>query len=287
MPEIAEIAITAEILSKYLKGKMLVSFDFISGRYTKNYQTDYKEFIKALPLKIKCINSRGKFLWFELFDPENKNIIWYIFNTFGLTGGWSFDEPKYARAQLVIKNNYTAYFSDMLGFGTFKFVTDPIILEKKLKELSPDFLKDDDFNLSKIKKYKIPIIKILMDQKKVGSGIGNYLVAEILYRAKISPHRLGNDMSDKDIINLTYWIKYIVKLSYIDNHTGYMKNLEEESNKILRKNYHPDIKLKEKTFKFLVYRKKEDPFGNTVKAEKIVGPSNKKRTSYWVPQIQK
>lgn len=287
MPEIAEVALTAEILEKYLKNKILLSFDFISGRYTKKSPPGYIEFLNDLPLKVKMINSRGKFLWFELFKPSDKNKKWYIWNTFGLTGMWSLVEPKYTRAILTFKNDLVAYFSDMRNFGTFKFSTDKKALENKLKELSPDFLKDDDFDLSKIKKYQVPIVKILMDQKKVGSGLGNYLVAEILYRAKISPHRLGSHLSDDDIENLKYWIKYMVKLSYIDNHIGYMANLEEEANKIKRKNYHPDIKLKDKTFKFLVYRKKTDPYGNKVKAEKIVGSGGNKRTTYWVPAVQK
>ena len=116
---------------------------------------------------------------------------------------------------------------------------------------------------------------------------GNYLVAEILYRAGISPYRSSSQLLDDDIQRLEYWIKYIVKLSYMDNHIGYMVNLEEEQSKIKRKNYHPTIKLKEKTFKFLVYRQKKDHYGNPVHADKIVGPEGKKRTTYWVPAIQK
>lgn len=282
MPEIAEIALTAEILEKYFKNKTLVSFDFVGGRYSKKSPEHFDDFYNALPLKVTGIDSRGKFLWFELTDPKNKKEKWYIWNTFGLTGMWSLFEPEYSKAMLSFKNGRIAYFSDMRNFGTFKFSTDKEELDKKLETLSPDFLRDDDFDLSKIKKFKIPIVKILMDQKKVGSGLGNYLVPEILYRAKISPHRLGTKMSDDDIDNLTYWIKYVVKLSYINNHIGYMVNLEDETNKIEKKNYHPDIKLKEKSFKFLVYRKKEDPNGNKVKAEKIIGS----RTTYWVPDVQ-
>ncbi|XWV26090.1 putative formamidopyrimidine-DNA glycosylase [Tupanvirus soda lake] len=287
MPEIAEIALTSEILEKYLKNKTLLSFDFTSGRFTKKSPVGYDEFVEALPLKVRHISSRGKFLWFELYDPNDKDDIWYIWNTFGLTGMWSFFEPKHTRAVLTLKNDLAVYFSDMRNFGTFRFSKDKTALDKKLDDLSPDFLKDDDFDISGIQKYKIPIVKILMDQTKVGSGLGNYLVAEILYRAKISPHRLGSQLSDDDIDNLTYWIKYVVKLSYIDNHIGYMVNLEEEANKITRKKYHPDIKLKDKTFKFMVYRQKTDPLGNKVKIDKIVGTGDNKRSTYWVPAVQK
>lgn len=289
MPEIAEIALTAEILEKNLKKKKLISFDFVSGRYTKRDPVGYSDFCESLPLTLNRVDSRGKFLWFEFSDSSNN--VWYVWNTFGLTGMWSLanddDTPNYLRAQLIFKGGINANFSDMRNFGTFKFSKNSNELNDKLDSLSPDFLKDDDFNLDNITKYKTPIVKILMDQKKVGSGLGNYLVAEILYRAGISPHRLGSTLTKADIKNLTYWIKYVVKLSYIDNHTGYMINLDKESSKIHRINYHPDIKLADKTFDFLVYRKKTDPDGNPVKAEKIVGTGDNKRTTYWVPKVQK
>lgn len=288
MPEIAEIALTSEILKEHFKNKTLLDFVFVSGRYTKHEPSGFREFIEALPLKIKDINSRGKFMWFELYNPKNKNEDhWYIWNTFGLTGMWSLFEPKHERAILSFKDDEIAYFSDMRNFGTFKFSNDQDALDKKIEELSPDFLKDEDFDLHRIQKYKIPIVKILMDQKKIGSGIGNYLAAEILYRAKISPHRKGNTLTDEEIETLEYWIKYVIKLSYVDNRIGYMVNLEDESQKIKRKKYHPDIKLKEKTFKFLVYQKKEDPYGHKVKRDKIVGTGKNMRTTFWVPVVQK
>lgn len=286
MPEIAEVALTAEILEKYLLGKKLESFDFVGGKYTRTSPVGYDDFIEDLPLTVKEINSRGKFLWFELGNSKN-NCTWYIWNTFGLNGMWSFEEQNYTKAVLTFTNGKTAYFSDMRNFGTFKFSQSLPDLESKLESLSPDFLKDEDFDISKISNIKMPIVKILMDQKKVGSGLGNYLVAEVLYKAKLSPHRLGTELSKSDIDRLTKAIKYIVKLSYVDNHIGYMVELEKEASKIGRINYHPDIKLKNKTFRFKVYRKKTDPLGNKVEAEKIVGSGPNKRTTYWVPAVQK
>ena len=82
MPEIAEVALTAEILEKYLKNKTMLSFDYVSGRYSKKVPDGYNEFIDALPLKVKKINSRGKFLWFEMVNPKDHNDVWYIWNTY-------------------------------------------------------------------------------------------------------------------------------------------------------------------------------------------------------------
>lgn len=282
MPEIAEVALTAEILNDNLKGKKLIAMDFVDGRYARKNPNGFDGFMDNLPLIVDKVDSRGKFLWFELHDPLNKKNIWYIWNTFGLYGMWSFFDPKYKRAVLSFNDDIIVYYSDMLNFGTFKFSQDKTLLDKKLKGLSPDFLKDSDFSLAKIKKYKIPIAKILTDQKKIGSGIGNYLIAEILYRAKISPHRLGNSLTKKELDDLKYWIKYVIKLSYQDNHIGYMVNLNDMLKKHKKRDYHPDIKLNESQFKFLVYRQKKDPLGNDVVVEKM-----NNRSMYWVPQVQK
>lgn len=279
MPEIAEVAITAEILKKYLLDKKLLALNYVSGRYIKKDPSGYKKFIKNIPLTVKNIDSKGKFLWFELLDTDNNS--WYIWNTFGMSGMWSLKEPPYVRAIFSFGNVITAYYSDSRNFGTFKFSNSKEELDKKLSSLGTDFLKDD-FSLKKIKKYKIPIAKLLSDQKKIGSGLGNYLIPEILYRAKISPHRLGTDMSKKDLKKLKYWIKYVVKLAYMDNHIGYMKNLEDETKKLKKHNYHPDIVLDGNTFKFLIYRQKKDPKGNKVKTDKING----ERNTYWVPAVQ-
>jgi formamidopyrimidine-DNA glycosylase len=282
MPEVCEVALTGEILEKYLKGKVLTDIEFVSGRYGpgRTKPVGFEEVHKLLPMKVVKVDTRGKFLWFDLVNDKDQHL--YVWNTFGLTGMWSLYEPKFWRATFTFEKGLTAYFSDMRNFGTFKFSTSKPELDKKLKLLSPDFLKDNDFSLEKITKYKKPIVAVLMDQKAVGSGLGNYLVAEILYRACISPHRLGSSLTEDELDSLKYWIKYMVKLCYIDNHIGYMVNLEKETNQMKRKDYHADIRLGDKEFDFQVYRKKIDPFGNKVKAEEII----KGRTTYWVPSVQ-
>ena len=285
MPEIGEVALTAQILEKYFKNKTLISFDFVSGRYKRNKPKGYTSFNRNLPMKVKAIDSVGKFMWFELVSTKN-NSRWYIWNTFGMTGMWSRSELDFTRAILTFAGNKVAYFSDMRNFATFKFSNDEAELDGKIKKLSPDFLKDD-FNLDSIKKYNIPVVKILMDQNKVGSGLGNHLVAEILYRAKISPYALGSQLSDREIKNLTYWIKYIVKLSYMDDHSKYLAGLQKELKSLRKINYHPDVKLREKRFKFLVYKQDFDPKGHKVKADKIIKTGSEMRTTYWVPAVQK
>jgi formamidopyrimidine-DNA glycosylase len=288
MPEVAEVALSAEILSHYFLNKQLLAVDLISGRYTKilpngtqNKPKGYDEFVQALPLKLTKIDSKGKLLWFEYKNAKGK--MYYVMNTFGLHGLWSTIQPRHLRVAFSFSNNMAAYYGDQINYGTFQFTDNKDILDKKLKSLGPDFLKDDNFTLDKITSYDKPVVELLMDQKKLGSGIGNYLVAEILYRAKISPHRKGSSLKPKEIRDLTYWIKYITKLSYAQNDIGYMVNLAGDVKKLKKKNYHPDIVLDGNDFEFQIYKQKNDPLGNPVKADSII----KGRNTYWVPAIQR
>lgn len=285
MPEVCEVALTAEILSKHLKGKEIINIEFVSGRYGPNRTkpVNFLSFKKKLPMKITRVDSKGKFLWFEL---ENDTDQWTIWNTLGLTGMWSVSKVDAPRLVLTTSDNKKIYYEDARNFGTFKFSSDMKQLIQKLKTLGPDFLKGEKFKMNLIKNKRNAdknIISILMDQKKIGSGIGNYLSVEILYRAKISPLRKCENISDKEIESLEYWIKYLVKLCYESNYTGYMEGLEKEAKKIKRKNYHSDIIIEEDDFEYQVYRRKTDPKGNKVVADKII----KGRTTYWVPNIQK
>jgi formamidopyrimidine-DNA glycosylase len=128
-----------------------------------------------------------------------------------------------------------------------------------------------------------------MEQKKnagLGSGIGNYLVAEILYDSKISPYMKMIDLfnNKNSIKRLEKSIKYIIKLAFITNKTKYFSMCIKKKN---LPNYHPDIIIsKNDKFKFKVYRLKIDPFKNPVIGSKIVGYGNKKRTTYWAPNVQ-
>ena len=305
MPEVCEVCLTAMFLKRKLVNKNIISIDILGGRYSRYPLPGLEIGKKMLPIKVNNIDSKGKFLWFELIDDNNNKL--YIMNTFGLVGKWGFEKIKHSNIKFTIKSKknkiYDLYYSDYRNFGTFKITTNKNILTEKLNMLGPDFLKesftDAEFKnrISQyLKKGRLrsdkKIVVVLMDQKSLGSGLGNYLVPEILYKAKISPHEtIGNIYLNNNKINrLVKAIKYIVKSCYINNNTSYVEHLKQflkKNKKRVKKNnapdYHKSIKIKNKPFKFKVYREKMDPDGNKVIGENII----KGRTTYWVPSIQK
>jgi formamidopyrimidine-DNA glycosylase len=304
MPEVPEIAITVQYLKTKLIGKYITSMKILSGRYTHEKLDNTHIFDTGAkikdPYKIIDIDSKGKFLWFTLKN-SNKKI--FIANTLGMTGLWSFFKDPSSRIKFTVlsKNKkYNLYFIDQRNFGQINIYEDEKDIKNRLDRLAPDILKgglSDGDVLELIEKYlkkkskNTNIVKVLMgDQSAIVSGIGNYLIAEILYDAKINPHRMLSNLSRTEKKRLAHSMRKITKYSYYDNKTGYMLNyirfMENHPTNIDKRifpNYLPDIVANGSSFQFNVYGKDKDPKNNTVKKDSII----KNRTIHWVPKIQK
>lgn len=287
MPEICEVNLTAQYLSTKI-GSSITKITIESGRYLKNpiKNIDKLEF----PLKIINIDTKGKFMWFEL---EHKTKIFYMLNTFGLTGKWFLNNAENSRIKFKLNDGDVMYFGDVRNFGTLEITNDKKILQKKLNTLAPDFLKSNmslnDFKLRinnfKNKSHKIVIVLMSQDNKNgIGSGLGNYLVPEILYRAKLSPHRTISSLSTSDMIKLYNTIRYVLKLAYVTNKTEYISHLSNflKNHKKQLIKYLDDVNIKKEQFEFLVYRRNTDNLGNKIIGEHILSG----RTTYWCPTIQ-
>ena len=171
------------------------------------------------------------------------------------------------------------YYFDMLSYGTMKIGTLEE-LETKLSKIGPDFLDLNttlELYIERIKKktnLNKMIGNVLMNQKVV-SGIGNYLRADSLWMAKISPHRLIKDLSDDELNIIFKSIRSLVWSDY-----NYMKAVKL---KFIRKNFKTSQKYGRD---FFIYYYDNDIHGNIVKKEEMYEGSQK-RFIYWCPNIQK
>ena len=272
MPEGPEIKFYYELM-KNLKGKKINSIEIISGRYINHPLGNiYTNLNKQLPLKIIDIGVKGKAIWWKL--SNNTGIVF----THGMTGGWIFNSnnnssmysrewfnKKYNRIKFVIGKKHL-YFNDMRSFGTFQIYENEELFIKKLDSIGPSVLEKPSKDIVYKELFRNPEKEIgiaLMEQDKI-SGIGNYLRADILWKSKISPHRLIKNLSIEDKAEL---YKNIIKIPM--KHFKYMMKYDK---------LYPDSRIK----LFLVYSKDKDPYGN-----KVIRETLGNRTIHWVPSIQK
>lgn len=269
MPEGPEVRIIVKQLNQILGKSTLANIEIHSGRYSKKAPDGYLDFSSQLPLQLQEVKCKGKFIWFELSND------WYIFNTLGMSGGWKVNKEKHSHLTFNFSEKIV-YYTDMRNFGTFKFIHGRQLLDKKLKELGADVLTEEytleyvKKNLGNSKLASKTIVEVLMNQKKF-CGIGNYLKSEILYATNISPHRKLADLTDSDIQNIFKHSREIAKASY-GNGGGSAGDFSDLNSK--KGNY---------KFQMKVYNKDKDPLSNKVKKE----TTKDKRTTHWVPELQK
>ena len=242
-------------MAERVSGRKLESIEILGGRYKDKLPGGLHDFRKQLPLEVVGAGVHGKFIYWILKDELS------IWCTLGMTGGWSNELQKNSRVVFEL-NDGELYFNDMRNFGTLKFVRGKFKLIEKLKSLGPDMLAEDVSDTlftERLKKYPDwPVVNVLMSQGVI-AGVGNYIKAESLWIAKISPSRLVHDLSSEEFSNLNKAIKQVMKESYESGKDdGYSR-------------------------KFMVYNQKTDPEGNEVIREMTAD----KRTTHWCPAVQK
>lgn len=258
MPEGPEVSLMAHLLNENFKDSILKDIKIVSGRYIRHgIPKEVSHFIKnKLPSKIIDVRTKGKFLYIEL----GNNL--YITLSLGLTGHIIFTENKHTHYHFIT-NKGTFYLEDMRNFATIHILT-LSELEKKLISIGPDLLHEkisDKLFIERIQKYpNKPIASVLLEQK-VFSGIGNYIRADALYVAKISPFSLVKDLSKEDLKRLKKSVKSIMNWAY----KSHIKH------KFMR------------SYRFKVYGRKLTEKGEEVVAQ----PLEKGRSIYWVPNVQK
>ena len=280
IPEGVEVRLSADLIKPLVLGKNIVDVEtFETSRYADIHPDNFKDFknILSSPNSITIIDvtTKGKFMYWSFSND------WYLLCTFGMSGQWSPTKGKhpcfavkYYEASEGV--NKLVYFNDPRHFGTIKFVKSQDQLKAKLNTLGWDPLKHGlnvqniNWVKNKINNSKKPISQLLMDQG-IFAGVGNYIKAESLYEAKISPWRSGNSLSVDEINSLCQAIVNVMETSY--KYQGatiltYKTAFGEEGRY---------------SSCFKVYGKTVDPLGNIVKTE----TTPDKRTTHWVPAIQK
>ncbi|AFK04214.1 Formamidopyrimidine-DNA glycosylase catalytic domain protein [Emticicia oligotrophica DSM 17448] len=222
MPELPEV----ETYRRYFEETSLfqpIADVFVED--TKLLTTDYDLLIEKLRNKQFIGTKRiGKNLFIQLDAPY-----WLHFH-FGMTGDLAYfrdeeDTPRFARIVFKFANGFKLGFLCPRKFERIGIVEniEEYLLKKKINK---DALEISIEELAKtLKKKNAPIKSVLLDQSTV-AGIGNWIVDDVLFQAKIHPERSSNQLSNQKIIDIHQAIKLVIQTA-IDlqaNYNDFPKN---------------------------------------------------------------
>lgn len=235
------------------------------------------ELRQRLPLTIIEVDAKGKKIIFMLEGDDNEEPI-FLISSLMMEGKWTWDDAKHSDLWLDLEmpdaEKKNLYFNDSRHFGILEIAFGEKALLDRMSDVGPDLLTDDITDeewLKKLRNGRIKNKKIglyLMEQKYF-SGIGNYLRAEILYAAKISPHRTLASLSDDEALTIFDEARRLIGEAYDAQGATLATYRNPHGGK--------------GAFQVVVYNKKVDPQGNPVVAEDI----GDKRSTHWVPAVQK
>lgn len=295
MPEGPELARSRDHLRDMLVGKHVHEIiPLEGGRYVKlddhtvtgldafleecnaTAQAEGLRYMRGQP--ITEVGVKGKFMWWTIGD-------WNLWCTYGMSGQWSVTyDRKHSAIQVAYNDSPepvhpcaqlpTINFNDPRHFGTVKLVKGRPALDKKLATLGPDMLNDpptyEVFRDRLTRSHHVTLAEALMDQTCV-SGVGNYIKAESLYLAELSPHRYTDTLTALEMARLREQVINVMRAAYATGGATISTYRNVDGSKGGMKS------------RFAVYGNKTDPFGNpVVKEETLDG-----RTTHWCPAIQR
>lgn len=268
MPEGAECKLTAESLARALSGRTIERVEVLSGRYAKKPFGGHADLVTELPKRVVGAGCHGKFIYILLDGGDSS-----LWSTLGMAGHWSGRASNHARVRLSLDDGTDVYYNDTRNFGTLRWSRGRRMLAQKLKSLGPDMLSGDvsheQFQAAMLRKPKWTLAQVLMDQSVI-AGVGNYVKADSLWMARLSPHRKVDSLSLEEFEALNDSIKRVLRDSYESQGATIKsyKGFDDESGSYGER--------------FLCYGRREDENGEEViKEETLDG-----RTTWWVPTRQ-
>lgn len=298
MPEGPEVKHLSDSIDRVVGGGRyaLVEAQVRSGRYLDGARPQgWDEMLDLLPLEIEGCHSRGKFMYFTLvsklakpletgpaIEREAERIAdkleekrYSLWSTLGLTGWWSVDPTRthtrvVLMARCVDKPDAAPVplaYADMRNFGTLRFSSDQAELDAKLASLGLAWLDGecgwDAFRAlaerTAARYPKRPLAVFLMDQAKT-AGVGNYILSEALYRARVDPFASCGALDGAGWAALHAAISAVMTESFAVQGSGWRQR-----------------------FALRVYARAADPEGRAV--VRCTGPH--KRSIYYVPEVQR
>ena len=210
MPELPEVEIVRQSLSKNIKGKKINKVLIRNRNLRFKLQSSFEN-----KLKSKFIIKISRFSKYLIIEFENKS---YCIIHLGMSGTIHITKNQknslptntsfYHSPNLPKKHNHIEFFfkdmkliyNDPRRFGFFQLIQNKNDLKKRFENFGPEpFHKK--FNLDYLMRYfqkKNKNIKsFLLDQKFV-SGIGNIYASEILYLSKIHPSKSAKDLNKSE-----------------------------------------------------------------------------------------
>lgn len=271
MPELPEVESIVRSLKKKILLKKISKIHVYLDKVIRNNKRDFIKKIKGST--IKDILRRGKFIIIKLSGGD------YLAIHLKLSGQLFYlpsKTPKEKHTHLIFEfkdSKDELRYRDVRQFGYVKLLDSSSLDEFLSSRIGPDYLSISYEDFKDALKSRKRIIRSLLLDQKVFSGLGNIYVNEALYQASIYPKATSSKIKEVKLKNL---YKAIISV---------LKDAIRLKGSSVDDYFLPDTSKGEYQKKHRVYQKKGEGCprcGTKIECVKMNG-----RSSYFCPKCQK
>ncbi|MBX0289208.1 DNA-formamidopyrimidine glycosylase [Hymenobacter sp. HSC-4F20] len=206
MPELPEVETYRRFLNEVLLDQTITALE-VQDAHVLAVEEDVLR--QALVGRTITGTSRlGKNCFLQL--DSGQVLVWH----FGMTGDVGAyrdgpDAPRFTRVALHLSSGLRVAFVDPRKFGRIR-LAESVEQYRQAKKLGPDALDITAEQLQhKLSKRKTILKPLLLDQS-ITAGLGNWIVDEVLFQARIHPERVAQTLSTREFEDLHTAIQLVL-----------------------------------------------------------------------------
>jgi formamidopyrimidine-DNA glycosylase len=194
MPELPEVETYRRFIDELVVGQTIVALEVKDAHVLAIPE----ETLRTAVVDSTVTGTRrlGKNCFLEL---SNGQLLVLHFGMTGDVGAYRDepDAPRFTRVAFHLDSGLRLAFVDPRKFGRIR-VAENLEAYQKAKKLGPDALDISSAQLKAKLGHRKTLIKPLLLDQSITAGLGNWIVDEVLFQAKIHPERLANTLTDEE-----------------------------------------------------------------------------------------
>lgn len=135
---------------------------------------------------------------------------------FGMTGDVAVyrdaeDRPRFTRVEIILQGGLRFGFVDARKFGRVGLTSDVAAFLKE-KKLGPDAYDDltAEHLAAALSRRKGALLKAALLDQRVAAGLGNWIVDEVLFQARLHPARRAGALTPQEVTHLHHATRHVL-----------------------------------------------------------------------------
>ena len=191
MPELPEVETYRRFLDAIILQQPITAFEVRDAHVLATDEDTLRQVLVGR--RVTATRRLGKNCFLEL---DNGQVLVLHFGMSGDVGAYrdDHDAPRFTRVAFHLQDGLRVAFIDPRKFGRLR-LAESVAQYQQAKKLGPDALDVTAAHLQAVLGTRKPMIKPLLLDQSITAGLGNWIVDEVLFQAKIHPERRAHTLS--------------------------------------------------------------------------------------------